>query len=70
MRVRVNSQDAYVQIGGTVTDAIGFNNKLVEIATTLQVRRLFQGRPIPVKFDPKSADILGFVLMPGDEIKW
>jgi hypothetical protein len=70
MRVRVNGQDAYVQIGGTVSDAIGFNNKLAEIATTLQVRRLFQGRPIPVKFDPKSADILGFVLMPGDEIKW
>jgi hypothetical protein len=70
LRVLVNGQEAFVQIGGSVADAIGFNKPLMTIVKTLQVRRLYQGRLIPVKFDPTTKDILNFVLMPGDQITW
>jgi len=70
LRVHVNGQEAFVQIGGSVTDAIGFRKNLNEIEKTLEVRRLFQGHLIPVTFDRTSRDILNFVLMPGDEITW
>jgi hypothetical protein len=70
LRVHVNGQEAFVQIGGDVSDAIGFNKPLNEIEKTLQVHRLFQGHLIPITFDRTSRDILNFVLMPGDEITW
>jgi hypothetical protein len=70
LRVHVNGLEAFVQIGGAVSDAIGLHKPLNEIEKTLQVRRLFQGHLIPVTFDRTSRDILDFVLMPGDEITW
>ncbi len=70
LRVHVNGQEAFVQIGGSVTDAIGYRKNLADVEKTLEVRRLFQGRLIPVTFDRTSRDILNFVLMPGDEITW
>jgi hypothetical protein len=70
LRVHVNGQESFVPIGGSVSDAIGFNKNLTEIEKTLEVRRLFQGHRIPITFDRTSRDILNFVLMPGDEITW
>jgi hypothetical protein len=63
LRIQVNESEQYVPLGGTVRDAVG-NHK------TFQVERLFDGRPIPVKFDPTRGDITQFVLMPGDRISW
>ncbi len=59
LRVRVNGSDAYVRIGGTVSDA-------VEGERQVQVLRMFQGRPIPVK----GANLMRLVLMPGDQVSY
>jgi hypothetical protein len=70
MRVLVNGQETFVGISGTVRDALNLNRPGAVAPKTLMVRRIFQGRLIPVKFDPASDDILHLVLMPGDEISW
>jgi len=59
LRVRVNGSDAYVRIGGTVGDAVGGERQV-------QVLRMFQGRPIPVK----GENLMRLVLMPGDQISY
>jgi hypothetical protein len=33
------------------------------------VRRMYRGRLIPIQFDKASNEILGLILMPGDEIR-
>jgi hypothetical protein len=70
MRVLVNGKETFVGISGTVRDALNLNRPGTVAPKTLMVRRIFQGRLIPVKFDPASDDILHLVLMPGDEISW
>lgn len=65
LRVRVNGRETFVPLGATVRAATGR-----EIPKTLQVRRLFQGRSIAVKFDPANRNIFELVLMPGDEVLW
>jgi len=70
LRVRVNGREVFVGIGCALGGAIRGNKPAAEIEKTLQVRRLYQGRLIPVKFDPASTAIFGLVLMPGDEITW
>ena len=67
MRVRVNGREVFVRVGGTVRDAIELRRPAAA-PPNLMVRRLYQGRLIPITFDPASQDILGLVLMPGDEI--
>jgi hypothetical protein len=39
-----------------------------DVPKNLRVTRLFNGRRVPVAFDPTNKDILGLTLMPGDEI--
>jgi hypothetical protein len=68
--VHVNGRLVFVGLGAWLRDTIGGADSLAVIEKTLQVRRLYQGRLIPVKFDPASQAIFGLVLMPGDEISW
>ncbi|HWO31805.1 MAG TPA: hypothetical protein VNO32_23670, partial [Candidatus Acidoferrum sp.] len=70
LRVRVNSKATFVPVGGTVLDALGPADPEVGVPKSLQVRRLFRGHLIPVRFDGASEDILRLVLLPGDEIAW
>ena len=71
LRVRVNGKETFVPVGGTVLDALGLADPEVGVPKSLQVRRLFRGHLIPVRFDGTSEDILRLVLMPGDEIaRW
>ena len=64
MRVTVNGVDTYVGIGGTVAEAIHQRTA----PRSLEVRRMYRGRPAPVQFDPKRGDILQLVLLPGDAV--
>ena len=68
--VHVNGRQVFVGIGARLDDTIKDPSSLAVIEKTLQVRRLYQGRLIPVKFDPASQAIFGLILMPGDEITW
>jgi hypothetical protein len=52
--VHVNGKKVFVGIGGWLDDTVKGVNSLAVIEKTLQVRRLYQGRLIPVKFDPAS----------------
>lgn len=70
LRVRTNGQDFYIRVGGFLQEALDLRLGESGPPETLKVRRLFRGRLVPVKFDPKSDDILKLVLLPGDEITW
>lgn len=69
LRVRANGQDYYIRVGGFLQEVLDWRPG-DHAPKTLKVRRPFRGRLIPVKFDPKSDDILKLVLLPGDEISW
>nr|HEV7952715.1 hypothetical protein [Candidatus Acidoferrales bacterium] len=68
--VHVNGRQVFVGLGGWLDDTVKGANSLAVIEKTLQVRRLYQGHLIPIKFDPTSQSIFALVLMPGDEITW
>jgi hypothetical protein len=68
--VHVNGRQVFVGLGGWLDETVKGAKPLTEIEKTLQVRRLYQGRLIPIKFDPTSQSIFALVLMPGDEITW
>ena len=70
LRVRTNGQDFYIRVGGFLREAMDLEHPENGPPKTLKVRRLYRGRLVPVKFDPKSDDILKLVLLPGDEITW
>jgi hypothetical protein len=68
--VHVNGRQVFVGLGGWLDDTVKGSKPLAEIEKNLQVRRLYQGKLIPIKFDPTSQSIFALVLMPGDEITW
>jgi hypothetical protein len=70
LRVRVNHKEVFVQLDGIVLDALGLPSLSVPVPRHLRVTRLFQGRRVPIAFDPTKKDILALTLMPGDEITW
>jgi hypothetical protein len=67
--VHVNGRQVFVGLGGSLGGAIRAEKPPADVET-LQVRRLYQGKLIPIKFDPTSRAILNLILMPGDEITW
>ncbi len=71
--VRVNGAEVFVRIGGTVAEALGESqNGLRAVGRALpqnvMVRRIFHGKPIPVKVHGAPNDIFSLITMPGDEI--
>src|SRR5262249_19591592 len=70
LRVRANGKEMFVQLDGMVSDAIGLRDLSADVPKNLRVTRLFQGRRVPIAFDPANKDILRLTLMPGDEITW
>lgn len=70
LRVRTNGREAFVQLDGIVLDALGLPNLSADVPTNLRITRLYQGRRVPVTFDPVAKDILRLTVMPGDELTW
>lgn len=70
LRVRVNGNEVFVRLDGTVLDALGLPNLPDVAPKNLGVTRLFQGKRLPIQFDGGNNDILRLTLMPGDEITW
>ena len=70
LRVRANGQDFYIRVGGFLSEVLDLKDREDPPPASLKVRRPFRGRLVPIKFDPKSRDILHLVLLPGDEITW
>jgi len=67
IRVLVNGKPTFVQaVGASVGDVLDPDapDKRVRLS------RNFQGRSIPVKFNPADVDISRLALMPGDRITW
>jgi hypothetical protein len=70
LRVRANSREAFVRLDGIVLDALGLRKISADVPTNLRITRLYQGRRIPIVFDPATKDIFRLSLMPGDELAW
>ena len=70
LHVRANGRDAFVRLDGIVLDALGLRNFSAYVPKNLQITRLYQGRRIPILFDPTTKDIFRLSLMPGDELVW
>lgn len=70
LRVRTNGRDGFIQLDGIVLDALGLPNISADVPKGLRITRLYQGRRIPVMFDPVTKDIFRLSLMPGDELAW
>ncbi len=51
-------------------DALGLPNLSADVPKNLRITRLYQGRRVPVMFDPLTKDIFRLSLMPGDELAW
>jgi hypothetical protein len=67
MRIRVNGQEDFIRVEEGLGELMD-STRTGAVPKTLMVRRLFRGHVIPVGFDYTNQDILGLVLMPGDEI--
>jgi hypothetical protein len=65
--IRVNEKETYVSPGATVADVIRFSRRF-PVSRKLQIRRVFRGRTVPLRFDRATGDIRKLMLMPGDEI--
>ena len=70
LRVLANGKEAFVRLDGMVLDALGMKNVSASVPKNLHVTRLFQGKRVPIVFDPADKDILRLTLMPGDELMW
>ena len=68
LRVRVNQKDAFVRVGGMVQEILDLEDQESGPPPSLKVFRPFHGRLVPINFDRSSRDILGLVLLPGDQI--
>lgn len=83
-RIHANGQDIYIFFDGGLSDALDALNEqnppaantsreranVRTILKTLQIRRQYQGRLIPILFDPSTDDIVRLNLMPGDDLTW
>jgi hypothetical protein len=70
LRVRLNGREAFVQLDCIVLGALGLRDFEADVPTNLRIKRLYQGRRVPVMFDPATKDIFWLSLMPGDELAW
>ncbi len=72
LRVSANGKDAFVAVGGTLSEVLrgaGLRDSRAALGT-LQVRRPYEGKLVPVAFDRTRTEILGLVLIGGEQITW
>lgn len=70
--IRANGQLIGVPVRGTVRDALkeaGVPDP-VSVIKSLRVTRPYKGKPIPIQFDDSARDILGLMLIGGEELNW
>ena len=70
LKVRANGKEVFVQLDGNAAVALGIHNASADVPKNLKISRLFQGKRIPIAFDPADKEILRLTLMPGDELTW
>ena len=70
LHVRTNGRDTFVRLDATVLDALGLHDISADVPKNLQITRLYQGRHVPVTYDPATRDVLQLNLMPGDQLAW
>jgi hypothetical protein len=70
LRVRTNGSESFVRLDGIVLDVLGLRSLSADVPKNLQITRLYQGRRVPILFDPATKDIFRLNLMPGDELVW
>src|SRR5271168_12338 len=69
IRVKVNGKETFARVGAQVFEAIQeFNTD--DTPRSVQVRRLFNKRLVPIKGDSDYKDLLALILMPGDVISY
>jgi hypothetical protein len=69
IRVKVNGKEAFARLGAQVNEVIReFGTD--DMPRSVQVRRLFDKRLVPIKGDSDSKDLLALILMPGDVISY
>ncbi len=68
IRVKVNGKEVFARLGAQVSEAV--REEGGDASPSVQVKRLFGKRLVPVKRDGDNRDILGLILMPGDVINY
>lgn len=71
-RIRINGRYSYVPLQGTLNEALrvaGVRDPAA-LRDRLRVLRPYAGKPIPVDVAPSKPDILGLILIGGEEIFW
>jgi hypothetical protein len=70
IRVKANGKDAFARLGARVDELIDEVKDNDDTPRSVQVKRLFDKRLVPVKADSGEKDILALILMPGDVITY
>jgi len=69
IRVKANGKDAYAEIGARV-DQLIHELGSDDIPRSVQVRRLFDKRLVPIRVDADEKAIAALILMPGDVVSY
>ena len=72
VKVHVRKRDVYVPISATVRDAIVAYGEADprQVAPHLKLQRLWDGCPVPMRFEKKAPVILSLPVVTGDRIGW
>jgi hypothetical protein len=69
IRVKVNGQEAFARLGAQVREVLP-EAGADERSRSLQVKRLFAGRWVPIKGDADGEELSRLILMPGDVVTY
>ncbi|MGC1618805.1 MAG: hypothetical protein WA765_09980 [Candidatus Acidiferrum sp.] len=70
IRVKANGKDAFARLGARVDELIDEVKDNDDPPRSVQVKRLFDKRLVPVKAASDEKDILALILMPGDVVSY
>jgi hypothetical protein len=69
IRVKLNGKEAFAHLGAQVNELIR-DVGADDIPRSVQVRRMFAKRLVPINTDSDDKDILALILMPGDVVNY
>jgi hypothetical protein len=69
IRVKLNGKEAFARLGAQVNELIR-DVGTDDIPRSVQVRRMFAKRLVPINTDSGDKDILALILMPGDVVNY